>query len=295
MQLPIVKKIMLAFDGSPSSVDATKFASILAKSYSAGIIVAHILPRVTTLSAPIRFEYDSEIRKKAENEAMKMVSLLGKGGISARTEILRAKGSVSDSLIDAAYDEKIDLIVAGTRGLGAFRRMILGSVSTSLLNHAKCPVLVVRRRAKSEAQLKRIIVATDGSKNSKDAVDLAISVARAAKAELVIANVVYLPPTASATGASEAIGTLYKDMRKEGERIVSEAAKLAEDGGVRATTKIIDNNRSPSWAIIKFSNDGKFDLIVVGTRGLGGVKKALLGSVANALAHYSKCSVLIVK
>ena len=296
MSLPVIRSIMIASDGSPGSVEATKFASILAKCFGSAVTVAHVLPQVTTLSAPMRFEYDSKIKEKAEAQASKMIDLLQKNGVKATAKILPAKGSVSDSLIGAAYDAKIDLMVAGTRGLGAFRRMILGSVSTSLLNDAACPVLVARKRkSKTETQLKKILVATDGSEHSNDALDLAVSTAKRSKAQLSIVHVVYLPPTSYTVGSSEAIGTLYNDMRKEGSRILSEASKFAEENGVKATTKIIDNNRSPVYAITDFSDEGKFDLIIAGTRGRSGIKKALLGSVANGLAHYSKCSVLITK
>ena len=59
-------------------------------------------------------------------------------------------------------------------------------------------------------------------------------------------------------------------LREYGERIVSEASKVATESGViPATTKVIDNNRSPVLAITKFADEGKFDLIVVGTRGIG--------------------------
>lgn len=296
MPLPAIRSVMIAFDGSPGSVEATKSASILAKCFGSSVTVAHVLPQITTLSAPIRFEYDSNIKEKAEVQATKMIDLLRKDGVKATTKILPARGSVSDSLIDAAYDIKVDLIVAGTRGLGVFRRMILGSVSTSLLNDAKCPVLVARKRkTKTETQLKKVLVATDGSEHSNDALELAVSIAQKSKAQLSIVHVVYLPPTSYTVGSSEAIGTLYNDMRKEGDRIVREASKFAEENGVKAATKVIDNNRSPASAITDFSDEGKFDLIIAGTRGRSALKKALLGSVANGLAHYSKCSVLITK
>ena len=296
MPLKAIQRVMVAFDGSPGSIEATEFAAILAKYFGSSVTVAHVLPQITTLSAPMRLEYDSKIREKADAEATKMVDLLRKSGVKATTKLLPAKGSVSDSIIDATYDDKTDMIAAGTRGLGAFRRMILGSVSTKLLNDAKCPVLIVRKRSpKTETQLRKILVATDGSKSARDAIDLAVSISRASKADLTIAHVVYLPPTSYSAGASEAIGVLYNDLRKEGDRVVAEASKVAQDNGVTASTKVIDNNRSPVWAITKFAESGKFDLIVAGTRGIGGIKKAILGSVANGLAHYAKCSVLITK
>ncbi len=201
-----------------------------------------------------------------------------------------------DSLIEFSKEGKFDLIVAGTRGLGEFRRMMLGSVSTNLLNHASVPVLVVRNRVYNvQMRLRRILIATDGSKDSDLALQIALSIAKAVGASLTIANVVYMPPLAYGTWVPQ-LDKIYADLKNEGTRIVSEALELAKENGISdAATKVIENNRSPVWAITKLADEGKFDLIVVGTRGLGGFSKLVLGSVANGVVHYANCSVLITR
>ncbi len=88
---------------------------------------------------------------------------------------------------------------------------------------------------------------------------------------------------------------ILRDLKKDGERALSEANTLARANDVNVTTKLIENDGSPGWEITKFSDEGKFDLVVVGTRGLGGLEKALLGSVANSVVHYTKCSVLVTR
>jgi len=72
-------------------------------------------------------------------------------------------------------------------------------------------------------------------------------------------------------------------------------ANWQREYGIAVTTKIIENFRSPVWAITKFADEGKFDLTVVGTRGMGGLKKAFLGSVANGIVHYANNSVLVTR
>ena len=296
MALSAYHKILVAFDGSPNSVEACELAAIIAKGFESRVVVAHVLPPITTLTAPLREEYETRLQNKADLETMKMVSMMQKKEINSKSKILRARGSAADSLIGLASDEKIDLIVAGTRGLGAFRRMILGSVSTNLLNNSKCPVLVVRKRAyQIETQVRRILVATDGSKPATEAVKHAISIASAVGADLAIAHVIYIPPLAYAEDVPPGIDKVFRDLRTEGERIVSEASKVAKESGVDVSTEVIDNNRSPVWALTKFADEGKFDLVVVGTRGLGGLRRTVLGSVSNGIAHYAKCSVLVTR
>jgi nucleotide-binding universal stress UspA family protein len=289
-------KILVAFDGSEYSEEACNFAAVLAKHLGSKIILAHVLPAITTYTAPLRAEDQGGLENKANLAAMKMVSKMQQMGIESTPKILVAKGSTADTMIDFATSEKIDLIIAGTRGLGAFRRMILGSVSTNLLNHANCPVLVVRKRvSKIEAELGKILVATDGSNPATDAVKQAIGIAAATGSKLTLANVVYVPPLAYTDAPPVNIDRTFQDLRADGERIVGEAQKLAKASGVNADTTIIDNNRSPVWAITKLAEDGKFDLTVLGTRGMGGLRRTVMGSVANGIVHYAECSVLVTR
>jgi len=296
MALSSFHKILVAFDGSQNSKLACEFATLLAEGYRSKVVIAHVLPPITKLTAPLRYEYETDVENKGNTEALKMEAKLRKEGIEAKTRIIRrAKGSITDSLIELSDHEKVDLIVAGTRGLGAFRRMLLGSVSTALLNEAACPVLVVRKRVyQIQTQLKKILVATDGSKSANKAVEIAVSVAKAVGADLTIIHVVYVPPIAYG-GYVPAMDKVFEDLKAEGYRIVSTASKLAEENGISVTTKLIDNNHSPVFAITSLGDQGKFDLIIVGTRGLGGLRKVFLGSVANGVVHYANTSVLVTR
>ena len=160
-----------------------------------------------------------------------MVSQIEKEGIQAKTQTLSAKSSVSEALIEFSTSQNNDLIVAGTRGLGAFGRMVLGSVSTNLVNQAPCPVLVVRKR--SNTQLRKILVAADGSKNANKAIEYAASIAKNVGADLSIVHVVFLPPYTYAVGGY-GMDELHKDLLEDGKKIAEEARKLAEKNGVPA-------------------------------------------------------------
>jgi nucleotide-binding universal stress UspA family protein len=297
MALPVFHEILVAFDGSANSKRACELAAILAKGYKSKILLAHVLLPITILTASLRYEYETSMENKANLEALKMESRVKRDGIEdVKARILRStKRSIADSLIDLSVKENADLIVSGTRGQGAFRRMLLGSVSTNLLNHAACPVLVVRKRAyQVQTQLRKIMVATDGSKSANQAVELATSIAIVAGAELTIVHVLYLSPMVYG-GYPPAMDKFYGDIRKDGARIISEASKIADKNGVSAKTKLIEKNRTPVWAITSAANEGKFDLIVLGTRGMGGLKKVILGSVANGVVHYANTSVLVTR
>jgi nucleotide-binding universal stress UspA family protein len=295
MSLGFFSKILIAFDGSPNSIEASELATILAKGCNSTVTIVHVLPPITILTAPLRQEYETSIENKAKIEALKIESRLKKEGVDAKTRILQASDSIAGSLIDFSNEEKVNLIVAGSRGLGAFKRMVLGSVSTSLLNHATCSVLVFRKGVyQIQPQLRKILVATDGSKNANRAVECAVSVAKFVGAELTIVHVVYMPPIAYGAYVPT-MGSILEDLKKDGERIIFEASKIAKESEVEVTTNIINNNHSPVWAITEFADECKFDLIVVGSRGIGGFERIFLGSVANSIAHYATCSVIVTR
>jgi nucleotide-binding universal stress UspA family protein len=87
----------------------------------------------------------------------------------------------------------------------------------------------------------------------------------------------------------------YEATRTEGNRIVCEIVKLAEADGVKASSTIGENVFSILEGIVKLAEDMNIDLIVIGTRGLSGFKKLLVGSVSSGVINHSKSSVLLVR
>src|SRR5438876_7535776 len=83
-------------------------------------------------------------RKAAMGIVGETESKAKKQGIHVKTEIPEAVSSVVETIINHATKENVDLIIVGTRGLGGFKKMLLGSVSSGIVSHAHCPVLVVR-------------------------------------------------------------------------------------------------------------------------------------------------------
>ncbi len=76
--------------------------------------------------------------------------------------------------------------------------------------------------------------------------------------------------------------------------MLAEAVSLAESGGTSASSEI-RKGISPAQGIVDYADTSEADLVVVGTRGMGGFGKLLMGSVANSVLHYADCSVLVVR
>ena len=120
---------------------------------------------------------------------------------------------------------------------------------------------------------RKILVGTDGSKTAARAVDRAVEVAAAAGATLTIV-------TAAA--------------RDRGTKVVEGEAERHAGAGVEIDTMVIDDD--PVAGLIEVARGGRYDLLVIGNRGMTGVSRFLrLGSVPNKVSHHAPCSVLIIR
>jgi len=136
--------------------------------------------------------------------------------------------------------------------------------------------------------IKKILVALDGSENSKRGLDAAIY--QAQKSDAAITGVHVLPN----------IPEMFRDAppysekaQKDAEIMMAEAKKRSSENDVKFQEKTIRGNAGKD--IVKFAEDNNFDLITIGARGIGSVKEAFLGSVSHNVSHKTKIPVLIIK
>ena len=141
-------------------------------------------------------------------------------------------------------------------------------------------------------------MAVDGSENATRAARVAIALAKKFGAELIVCHVIPTPVSSAQavfTVPGDTMRGYYDVARTEGNRIVGEVVKLAEANGVKASSTIGENVFSVVEGIVKLAEDMNIDLVVIGTRGLGGFKKLLVGSVSSGVISHSKSSVLLVR
>jgi len=136
--------------------------------------------------------------------------------------------------------------------------------------------------------VKKILVPLDGSKNSMRGLNQAISLAEKTQASITGLSVI-----SSTTGLVATVTPYRKYLVKKAEQNMRSAKKLVEKSGISFKSKITSG--SPGSKIVDYANKEKFDLIVVGARGLGSVKEAFLGSVSHNVIHKARAPVLIVK
>jgi nucleotide-binding universal stress UspA family protein len=150
MSRNLFSRVAVAFDGSPDSVKAVKTACAIARDHGAELTVVHVcsVPIFAyAVPAPVPQIDVTAMERSVREAGLKVLEkarrLADEGGVRARTELLES-GSVVQAIVEFAANEKCDLVVVGTRGTTGFRKLVLGSVSSGVVSHAPCPVLVVR-------------------------------------------------------------------------------------------------------------------------------------------------------
>ncbi len=155
----LIKKILVALDGSKSADRALDFALDLATKYSAEVVLISVFdaPSVSLLAPGIVFVPTSTVKyleelgdfhEKVLSEALKKAKKL-KAGLKVSKKLLQ--GRAADKIVETAKEGGFDLIVIGSRGLGGIKEFFLGSTSHRVADEAPCPVLIAKELANPES------------------------------------------------------------------------------------------------------------------------------------------------
>jgi len=139
------------------------------------------------------------------------------------------------------------------------------------------------------AKFNKILVPLDGSANSIRGLDRAIEIAKGSDAEITGFYVFHLPLAAGIKYTQK----MKDDAQKKAVKAIGPAMNKAQKAG--ATFKYKTGGGHTGAEIVKFAQQGKFDMIVIGARGVGGAKETFLGSTSNYVMHKTKIPVLVVK
>ena len=139
------------------------------------------------------------------------------------------------------------------------------------------------------AKFKKILVPLDGSSNSMRGLDRAIEIARGGDAEITGFYVFHLPVAAGIKYTAK----MKEEAQRKAVKAIGPAMNKTQKAG--AIFKYKTGGGNTGSEIVKFAKNGKFDMIVIGARGLGGAKEMFLGSTSNYVMHKTAVPVLVVK
>jgi len=139
-------------------------------------------------------------------------------------------------------------------------------------------------------EIKRILIATDGSEYTKEAVSTGLRLAKILGAEVTALYVIDQTSFVSFP-IDSSIVSVYSLLENEGKRAVDEVKKEGEQQGIKVTPVVVEG--SPTRKIVEMAAD--FDLVVIGTLGRSAISKLFMGSVAERVTRYAPCPVLVVR
>lgn len=286
------QKILCPIDFSPCAHDAMLVAVRLAVESDAELVLSHVwyLPEsgqgADYPMPPGAIETMTEQAERGLGEAASEATRLGATRVVRRFTM----GVPRDVIVELLRDDPaFDLVVMGTHGRTGFARILLGSVTEGIVRQAPCPVMAVRA-GRNVAPFHHVLCPIDFSESSRAAVYLAAELATSSGAGITLLHVVELPLTRA--GRLAPLGFVADSEKKSGQLLAEWAAALAARAAVPVTTQL--RTGSPGvQTLALLEDDPSFDLVVMGRHARTGVRRLLLGSVADKVVRHAGCPVLV--
>ncbi|HSI80985.1 MAG TPA: universal stress protein [Solirubrobacterales bacterium] len=283
----MARRLIVGYDGSPNGDDALALGSVLAECLAARPLVATVLPFNEHLVGSDRL--GPAVEEATEPIFDRARERFGDVEIDTRAIV---EGSPARALNDLAEGVDPVALVIGSSRRGAIGRVLLGSVGSALLSGAPCPIAVAPHgyAAADSRRLLRIAVAVNGSEEAWPALAAAAGLAGRLHAGLAVLAVVE-PIRLSHGGQYPAIDpATYRDAsERELGRVLERAVELVPDE-IPAERRLLEGD--PAEVLSEAAAD--FDLLVVGSRAFGPIRRALLGSVSAQLMRAAPCPVLLL-
>jgi len=297
------KVIMVPTDGSGFDREAIRVALRMAERSQATMLLVRVLATgsffgATPFESPV---VAPEVAQSERDRALsELYSLAAECRDKSKAEIhvdLHV-GPVADVLQGYARRKHVDLIVISTHGRSGLSRLSLGSVTDSLIRHTTIPVLVVKPQSsyldpQVGGAFNRIVVPLDGSTLAEQILPRVLELAHLEEAEITLLNVLIPQSYSQKEIVDPSLPWWDKDISLA-QVYLSYVATRLRHRGVTVTTDIVISENVAS-AIVDFASRERADLIAIATHGRGGLARMLRGSVADAIMHSAKISMLVFK
>ena len=288
MTTPTGRPIVVGVDGATYTRSALDWALEEAVREGCGIMLVH------GRQVPVQGPHIEPLMEASDAVAQRILHAARQRihGVSPGTQVTTATGIGSPGmlLVDASRDAR--LVVVGARGRGTVASAFLGSTSVDVAARAHCPAVVVRELPATSSPPSGVVVGSDGSELSTAAIGEAFREADSRGAPLTVVH------TWSIDLADTGMTMLESDEARE--RIAESESALAAQAVAgwaekypQVPVRTVVLNAHPVEALADASRDA--ELVVVGTRGRGGFRGLLLGSVSQGVLHHAHCPVMVVR
>lgn len=277
--------IIIGVDGRQGGRDALALGKALGDATGASVVALHIYPREPFPTWTLQPDVESLARQEAETFLREEVE---RAGVHAEI-VVSAHASPGSGMHQVAQDRAVDLVIVGPSHRGAVGRVLAGDTVRAVLQGAQQPVAVARDvQGDALATRPRIGVGFDGSPESREALAWAGALGEAIGAPVHVVVAVE-PPQAFTPSISYGINWVALEPEREGKAGELVAEATAALGGETTGEVVLGVAYQELTELSK-----ELDLLVLGSRAYGPVRRTLLGSTSDRVVHAAACPVVVV-
>jgi nucleotide-binding universal stress UspA family protein len=291
MNTALPKPVVAGVDGSSASVHAVRWAAVEAQHRDTSLRLVFAdpfslvyIPDLPTV--PLPQSYAAAVQRQAEHWLQQAADEAGNAAPGLEIDTERHPGKPAEVLIQQSGHAQ--LIVVGSRGLGGFTGLLVGSTAVSLSAHSHCPVAVVHGASTAPPDAP-VVVGVDDTTTSDVALTTAFEFAQRHRAPLRAVHAWYSVQADDMWSAEEYWGSAQTDE----ERWLAEQLAGWNEKFPDVTVQRFVSRGRPAPALLEHARNAK--LVVVGARGRGGFTGLLLGSTSQQLLHHSPCPVVVAR
>ena len=293
-----IHRILCPTDFSEFAKRALHQAVPLARWYGASLTALHVVPAAVPVDGMFPYALpplaNQGVRARLDEDLREFLAPAREAGVACDAAL--REGAVTGRILEMAGALPADLLVMGTHGQGGLERLLLGSVTESVLRKAPCPVLTIpheERAGSGPAPFKRVLYATDFSPAADHALAYAMSLAEEAQGVLILVHVMEGPTLAATTsGLPVNVSRWTGDLALDARRALGNAVPAAARDWC-AVEEVVAFGR-PAEEILRLAREREAQLIVVGVHGRNALDLMLFGSTTHLVIRKAPCPVLTI-
>ncbi len=201
-------------------------------------------------------------------------------------------GSIATAAGDFVAEKDLDLVITTTRGKSGSQHWLTGGVSRKLAEKLDIPILLVKAVNGELPKIERILVALDGSIKSEHTLPYARAMAKIFNCELILLSVPAVPEISDYRAAADVIESLRHNAEVNMGKFLDAVARSLREDGISVRTMVTGNR--PSVRIVEVAEEEDVDLIMITSRGRGGMDLLMMGSEAHRIIERTERPVFLV-
>jgi nucleotide-binding universal stress UspA family protein len=296
-------KILVPLDGSNVAEAALPYARMLAERLGAAVELLSVIDPGEIERSVADPDALTEIACYHKARVEQYLSKAAGSFFGSLPQCRIERGAAAENIIDAAAESGETLIVMASHGRSGLARWLLGSVAEKVLRGATNPLLLVHANGRAQPALESVVVALDGSELSETVLAPALELARRLDLKMILARAFEFPATAyyraddypaSAAAFIPSYQELLDAMGQETREYLDVKAKqISERELLPVRTETLEGPAAER--LIELARNSKGSLLAIGTHGRSGLRRWVLGSVAEKIARHAENPVLIIR